>query len=123
MGKKQSRFKTIKAQSILEYAVIIAVVVAALLAMQIYVKRSFQGRFRQAADSIGEQYAPKNTDSLITDTFKSYSKTTVTTEEKDGKISSTTETVMPADNPGEEPRNVQTRTGYEKVGSLESSLY
>jgi len=47
-----------KGQSTLEYAVIIAVVVAALIAMQTYVKRGLQGRLRQASDDIGEQFSP-----------------------------------------------------------------
>jgi len=45
-----------KGQSTLEYAVIIAVVVGALLAMQIYMKRGVQGRLRGAADDIGKQF-------------------------------------------------------------------
>jgi len=46
-----------RGQSTLEYAVIIAVVVGALLAVQVYVKRGVQGRFKQAADDIGEQFS------------------------------------------------------------------
>jgi Flp pilus assembly pilin Flp len=47
-----------KAQTILEYAVVAAVVVAALLAMQSYIKRAIQGKYREAADVFGggEQY-------------------------------------------------------------------
>lgn len=52
-----------RAQSTLEYAVIIAVVVAALIAMQAYVKRGLQGKYRQASDDIGEQYSPGRTTS------------------------------------------------------------
>jgi len=47
-----------RGQSTLEYAVLIAVVVGALLAIQVYVKRGVQGRFKQAADDIGEQFSP-----------------------------------------------------------------
>jgi len=50
-----------RAQSTLEYAVIIAVVVGALIAMQIYVKRGLQGRLRQASDDVGDQFSPGNT--------------------------------------------------------------
>jgi uncharacterized protein (UPF0333 family) len=46
-----------KAQSTLEYAVIIAVVVGALLAMQAYIKRGISGRLRTASDDIGEQFS------------------------------------------------------------------
>lgn len=45
-----------KAQSTLEYAVIIAVVVGALLSMQIYMKRGVQGKLRESTDQIGEQF-------------------------------------------------------------------
>jgi Flp pilus assembly pilin Flp len=45
--------------STIEYAILIAVTVAALLAMQTYIGRAINGRWRQAADSIGfgMQYA------------------------------------------------------------------
>jgi len=46
-----------KAQSTLEYAIIIAVVVGALLAMQTYIKRGIQGKLQASTDSIGEQYS------------------------------------------------------------------
>ena len=42
-----------KAQSVLEYAVLICVVVAALAAMQVYIKRGMQGRMRQGAEQAG----------------------------------------------------------------------
>lgn len=45
---------------------LVACVVAALLAMQIYMKRGIQGKLRAASDEIGEQYAPASADSSIT---------------------------------------------------------
>ena len=53
-------------QATLEYAVILAVVIAALLAMQIYMKRGVQGKLRDATDQVGEQYRPVNTTSEYT---------------------------------------------------------
>ncbi len=47
-----------KAQSTLEYALLISVVVGGLLTMQNYLKRSVQGRLQASADEIGEQYSP-----------------------------------------------------------------
>ncbi len=42
-----------KGVSVIEYTLITAVVVAALLGMQFYVKRAISGRWRQAADTFG----------------------------------------------------------------------
>ncbi|MGD9014676.1 MAG: hypothetical protein PVI33_01440 [Candidatus Omnitrophota bacterium] len=47
-----------KGQSTLEYALIIAVVVAGLLLMQHYVRRGFAGRLKTASDDMGEQFDP-----------------------------------------------------------------
>ena len=57
-----------KGQSTLEYAIIIAVVVAALLAMQVYIKRGVQGKLRSSTDDIGEQYSPGITTGAYTTT-------------------------------------------------------
>ena len=53
--------KKLKGQSTLEYALIIAVVVGALLAMQFYMNRGVQGKLRAAADEVGPQYSAGNT--------------------------------------------------------------
>ena len=49
-----------KAQSVLEYSLLFMALVAALLAMVVYLRFSFQGRLRQSADVFGkgEQYEP-----------------------------------------------------------------
>lgn len=47
-----------RGQSTLEYSVIIAVVVAGLVAMQLYMKRGMQGKLKQSSDDIGEQFSP-----------------------------------------------------------------
>lgn len=49
-----------KSQSILGYALLIAIVVAALIAISTYMKRRVQGSYRKAADVYGqgEQYQP-----------------------------------------------------------------
>jgi len=50
-----------KAQSTLEYVLLIGVVVGALLAMQTYLKRSIQGRMQIIGDQMGDQYTPSGT--------------------------------------------------------------
>lgn len=47
-----------KAQASLEYALIIVVAVAALVAIQKYMKRSIQGRLRASSDQIGSHFEP-----------------------------------------------------------------
>ena len=51
--------KRTKSQAIIEYAVFTAVFIAALVAMLIYLKRGFQGYFKQNTDrlSSGEQFS------------------------------------------------------------------
>lgn len=49
-----------KGQSTLEYALIVAVVVAGLLLMQHYVKRGYAGRLKSASDEMGDQFDPVN---------------------------------------------------------------
>jgi len=50
-------FKDKKAQSMLEYALLLAVVIAGILIMQILIKRGFQGGLRDSADKLGDQYS------------------------------------------------------------------
>ena len=40
-----------KGQSTAEYAIIIGVIIAAVVAMQVYVKRGIQGKFKDASDA------------------------------------------------------------------------
>lgn len=61
----------IKGQSIFEYAVIMAIVVASLITMRIYVKRAIEGRLRVSADEIGELYSPLCVTSKFVTTQKS----------------------------------------------------
>ena len=55
---KLSRFL---GQSMVEYSMVLIVVVAALIAMQVYIKRAAQGRLRKSYDEISEPYNPRST--------------------------------------------------------------
>jgi len=57
-----------KGQSTLEYVILIGFVVAALIAMGVYMKRGFQGKLRESTDQIGEQYSPGHTTGTFTTT-------------------------------------------------------
>ncbi len=48
---------TRRAQSVAEYSVCLALVLAALLGMQVYVKRGLQGRYKEAVDHAAKQAA------------------------------------------------------------------
>lgn len=62
-----------RAQSTLEYAVLVIVIIGALLSIQVYLKRGVQGRLKQATDDIGDQFSVGNTNAVVT--TNSYSKT------------------------------------------------
>ena len=53
-------FKNKRAQSTLEYALLISVVIAALIAIQVYMKRGVMGKLKESTDQVGEQWTPEN---------------------------------------------------------------
>jgi len=52
-----------KAQSLIEYSILIAIFAAALVAMRVFMVRAVQEKYRQSADVFGqgEQYEPGET--------------------------------------------------------------
>ena len=48
-----------RGQSTLEYAVLATVVIGALLAMSVYMKRGLSGRLRTATEQVGDQFVPE----------------------------------------------------------------
>lgn len=88
-----------RAQNILEVSLLLAVIVAALVMMQIYVKRSMMGRLRAYSEKIGPKYAigstagsVTTTQSLQTNENSSGGLTTITTV-SDVRSRTSTETV------------------------------
>ncbi len=67
MGMRVMR-RGCRGQSTMEYAVLAAVIVGAMLAMQIYVKRGAMGKLREASDQLGKQFTPLQTTSSFTST-------------------------------------------------------
>ncbi|HOW35290.1 MAG TPA: hypothetical protein PL155_02590 [Candidatus Omnitrophota bacterium] len=53
--------KKSRGQSTVEYAILIIIIIGALISIQIYIKRGIQGRFKDSADNIGEQYSTMET--------------------------------------------------------------
>lgn len=98
-----------RGQSTLEYAVIIAVVVAGLIAMQVYMKRGVQGKLRQASDDIGEQFSPGYTTSSRT------TSTTGNTVESTAQVNVGGETMSQTKTTSSQ---TQTHSGNEDVNAL-----
>ncbi len=55
-----------KAQSILEYAILMGIIIAVIIAIQVYVKRAVQGRLKSSADAIGDQFTTAQDHSVQT---------------------------------------------------------
>ncbi|MFA5351448.1 MAG: hypothetical protein WC357_09015 [Candidatus Omnitrophota bacterium] len=92
-----------RGQSTLEYVILLGFVVAALIAMGVYMKRGFQGKLRESTDQIGEQYSAGNTTSEYTTTTDMQQNEVVSP----GGVSTTTIS-----------KNQQIRTGSETVSAL-----
>jgi hypothetical protein len=54
-----------RGQSILEFTVLLVIVIGAFIAMQLYVKRGIQGRWKSTIDDFGEQYDPRLTNGNV----------------------------------------------------------
>lgn len=108
---------------------LVACVVAALLAMQIYIKRGIQGKLRQGSDEIGEQYAPMSVDSIITTNLTS--DITVIQEQVPLIKNATTGEIWKDEhgltiyglNTTTDFNETTTRSGSEKLGQFEDKLF
>ncbi|MFA6378513.1 MAG: hypothetical protein WCX16_01870, partial [Candidatus Omnitrophota bacterium] len=73
LNKKQKR----KAgQTVLEFAVLFIVLVGALLAMQKYIQRGVQGKWKESIDGMGKQYDPAG-NTTTSSTMSSNAETTI----------------------------------------------
>ena len=66
-----------KGQSLLEYTILMIIIVAAFMTMQVYIKRGFQGRWKQASDDLGDQYDTTAFNSNVRYTLNSTTESTV----------------------------------------------
>ena len=124
-GRTMKWLRSVRGQHLLEYAALIVVIIAALLAMRIYLKRGMSGQWRQAADSLGEQYDPRHTTS---DMNVVVSGTTTTTSELqfdrvvDGKGTRADVVVTKSQIDAANPERTS-RTGSENVDVLGNDLW
>lgn len=68
-----------KGQSAVEYTLLIIIIIAVFVATSLYIKRGIQGRWREAVDSIGEQYDPTAMGTDLTHTLVSSANTFIET--------------------------------------------
>ena len=83
-GERQMRMKRARSQrgqSVLEYALLLGVVIAVIVALQLYFKRGLQGRWKEASDQIGEQFTTNETYTIQTRQQSSREETTGTANE------------------------------------------
>ena len=117
---------SLRAQSTLEYAVLIACVVAAVIAMQFYIKRGIQGKLRQSSDEIGEQYVPRSADSNIT-TIVDSNITVIQNQapltENGAVLKDENNLTRYGINTTTDFNETTTRTGNEKLGQFENELF
>ncbi len=119
--------RTKKGQSILEYAILLAVIVAALMIMQSLVKRGYQGGLKDAADKMGEQYSVGKT--TITQTRNMTADQTIIEETAVNKTfmqNFVTDAKMKAgvvdlQEKGKEAYSLSTRTGGRMISNVTST--
>jgi uncharacterized protein (UPF0333 family) len=80
-----TRIRKNRAQSTLEYAILIGVIVAGLIGMQVYLKRGYQGKLRASADDMGDQFSA----GYSTYSYKTSTNTSSTEDVKDETTTTT----------------------------------
>ena len=65
-------------QSTLEYMTVLAIIIFAILGVSTYMKRGLSGRWKDAADELGDQYDPRFANSNVTHTLSSNTSTQIT---------------------------------------------
>ena len=85
-----------RGQSTLEYALIIAVTVSALMAVNIYMKKGLQGRLKESTDQVGKQFDPTTFTTAYQTTSSGNSTTTEARDVSNGNTSSTVDNAQTA---------------------------
>lgn len=70
LPESEEHMRNQRGQSTLEVAVLMVVVIAALLAMQMYMRRGTQGKLREMSDQVGEQYEPTAANYTVSKGYK-----------------------------------------------------
>jgi len=99
-----------RAQSTLEYILMIGSLAAVLIIMGAYMKRGFQGNVRALSDQLGEQYSPGNMDIRISEATRIISSEDSESKSSRGSLTSSLSATAELKDTG--------RVTYEKVGAL-----
>ncbi len=102
-----------KAQSTLEYAILIIIIIGVFIAMQQYIERGFQGRWKASIDDFGEQYDPRLVNSIINYAIVVNSDTLVTTIPETSDRGATGAYTKRSDS----THSVETKTAHSVVGA------
>jgi hypothetical protein len=68
-----------RGQSLVEYAILLIIIIAAFVTMQVYLKRGFQGRWKDSVDQLGDQYDPGKMSGVVTHRVESTSESRLKT--------------------------------------------
>lgn len=68
-----------RGQSTTEYLILSVIVIAALITMQVYMKRGMQGSWKDSVEKLGDQYDPGKTNAVITHKILSETSTRIET--------------------------------------------
>ncbi len=71
------RMNKTKAQSMVEYSVMMIIILAVFLSMKDYAKRAIQGRWKSSVDELGTQYDPRSANTMMNYVLTSSSNTFV----------------------------------------------
>ena len=112
-SKGEMMFRQRKAQSTLEYVILVTIILGVCVAMGNYFKRGVQWRWKGAVDDLGEQYDPRVTNAGVRYILEANSITVVTSVPAglDGKNGFWT---MRTD----QTNSLETKTGRTAVGAF-----
>lgn len=105
-----------KAQSVAEYVIVLGLIVAAVVAMQTYVKRGFQGRVKEAVDYV------ENTDKpgVVTFSGGQYEPYYLGSSFNSDRDSDETENLLTDGAVTRDIKEKSTRSGSQTIGAVEN---
>lgn len=98
-----------RAQSVVEYLALMAIVLGAFIGAGTYLKRGLQGRWKTSMDGVGDQYDPRVADTDVVESISSATNTRITTVPVNGGI-----WTMRAD----DSTGIETKIGSSSIGAF-----